>query len=112
MNPKLNGCKGECTMNLEITEKAIEWFKNELEFHDDQALRIFVRYGGEFQLKQGFSPAFTVDPLSASEIGFKDVKNDIPFFIDEKDLWYFEGNDLVIDLNDNGEIKYEVKTSK
>lgn len=30
-------------MNLEITEKAIEWFKDELEFNDDQALRfLFV----------------------------------------------------------------------
>ena len=29
-------------MNLEITEKAIEWFKDELEFNDDQALRFFV----------------------------------------------------------------------
>ncbi|UXU82755.1 hypothetical protein MUA77_07940 [Mammaliicoccus sciuri] len=99
-------------MNLEITEKAIEWFKDELEFNDDQALRFFVRYGGEFQLKQGFSPAFTVEELSSSEVGFKDAKNDIPFFIDEKDLWYFDDNDLVIDLNDNGEIKYEVKASK
>ena len=51
-------------MNLEITDKAVEWFKNELEFNEDQALRIFVRYGGEFQLKQGFSPAFTVEPLN------------------------------------------------
>lgn len=99
-------------MNLEITEKAIEWFKDELEFNDDQALRFFVRYGGEFQLKQGFSPAFTVEELSSSEVGFKDEKNDIPFFIDEKDLWYFDDNDLVIDLNDNGEIKYEVKSSR
>jgi len=54
-------------MNLEITEKAIEWFKDELEFNDDQALRFFVRYGGEFQLKQGFSPAFTVEELSSSD---------------------------------------------
>ncbi|WP_323702455.1 HesB/YadR/YfhF family protein [Mammaliicoccus sp. Dog046] len=98
-------------MNLEITDKAMNWFKNELDFTDDQALRFFVRYGGEFQLKQGFSPAFTVEPLSTSEIGFKDEKDDIPFFIDEKDLWYFEGNDLVIDLNDNDEIKYVARTS-
>ena len=99
-------------MNLEITDKAVEWFKNELEFNEDQALRIFVRYGGEFQLKQGFSPAFTVEPLNSSEVGFKDEKDNLPFFIDEKDLWYFEDNELLIDLNDNEELKYEAKTSK
>nr|WP_263313375.1 iron-sulfur cluster biosynthesis family protein [Mammaliicoccus sp. Marseille-Q6498] len=98
-------------MNLEITDKAIEWFKSELEFDNDQALRIFVRYGGEFQLKQGFSPAFNVEPLSDSEIGFKDEKDGIPFFIDEKDLWYFDGNDLKIDLNEDSEIIYEAKDS-
>ncbi|GGI42026.1 HesB/YadR/YfhF family protein [Mammaliicoccus stepanovicii] len=99
-------------MNLEITDKAIEWFKRELEFNDDQALRIIVRYGGEFQLKQGFSPAFTVDSLDSSEVGFKDEKDNITFFIDEKDLWYFKDNDLLIDLNEHDEIKYVAKAAK
>lgn len=99
-------------MKLNITDKAINWFKSELDFEKDQALRIFVRYGGEFQLKQGFSPAFNVESLEDAEVGFKDEKDGILYFIDEKDLWYFQDNDLVIDVDDNNEIKYSASTSE
>lgn len=50
-------------MQIELTDAAVTWFKNELELpENNKVLVFFVRYGGEFQLKQGFSPAFTVEP--------------------------------------------------
>ena len=46
-------------MNIKLTQKAVEWFKNELDLPiSNKVLQFYVKYGGEFQLKQGFSPAF------------------------------------------------------
>lgn len=42
-------------MQIELTDAAVTWFKNELELpENNKVLVFFVRYGGEFQLKQGF----------------------------------------------------------
>ena len=49
-------------MKIKLTDEAVEWFKNELDLpEENKVLQFYVRYGGEFQLKQGFSPAFRVE---------------------------------------------------
>ncbi|MDU1488757.1 MAG: hypothetical protein E6889_01775 [Staphylococcus epidermidis] len=56
-------------MNIKLTQKAVEWFKNELDLPiSNKVLQFYVKYGGEFQLKQGFSPAFTVENKDAIEM--------------------------------------------
>ncbi len=35
---------------------------------NNKVLVFFVRYGGELQLEQGFSPAFTVEPKEDVDI--------------------------------------------
>ena len=47
-------------------------------------------YGGEFQLKQGFSPAFRVELSNDVEIGYHENYNDLIVVVSEDDLWYFE----------------------
>ena len=50
-------------MKIKLTDQAVEWFKDELDLpENNKVLQFYVRYGGEFQLKQGFSPAFRVEP--------------------------------------------------
>lgn len=48
-----------------------------------------MRYGGEFQLKQGFSPAFQ-ELSNDVEIGYHENYNDLIVVVSEDDLWYFE----------------------
>ncbi|SCT41416.1 HesB/YadR/YfhF family protein [Staphylococcus caeli] len=98
-------------MKIELSDKAVSWFKKELELpEDDKVLQFFVRYGGEFQLKQGFSPAFSVDKKADIEIGYENHFDGLDVVIAEKDLWYFEDSDLFIDVNDGiDEISYTAK---
>lgn len=98
-------------MNIELSDEAVKWFKEELELTEEgKVLLFYVRYGGEFQLKQGFSPAFTVDKREDIEIGFENEFNGLNIAIAEKDLWYFEDNHLYIDVNDSiDEIAYSTK---
>ncbi|NWK83787.1 hypothetical protein HYE69_03075 [Staphylococcus sp. GSSP0090] len=98
-------------MEIELSNNAVSWFKEELELpEDDKVLQFFVRYGGEFQLKQGFSPAFSVDKKEDVEIGYENNYDGLDVVIAEKDLWYFEDHNLFIDVNDGlDEISYATK---
>lgn len=96
-------------MNFKLTDNAIKWFKDEFELpQEDKAIKFFVRYGGEKQLKQGFSPAFNIDDKTdqAVEIGFEQDFDGVDVIIAEKDLWYFDGEELTIDVDDRDEITY------
>ena len=99
-------------MEIELSNNAVSWFKEELELPEgDKVLQFFVRYGGEFQLKQGFSPAFSVDKKEDVEIGYENnTAGHDAEIIAEKDLWYFEDHNLFIDVNDGiDEISYATK---
>ncbi|MDK9842149.1 hypothetical protein CD144_02545 [Staphylococcus equorum subsp. linens] len=98
-------------MEIELSNNAVSWFKEELELPEgDKVLQFFVRYGGEFQLKQGFSPAFSVDKKDEVEIGYENNYEGLDVVIAEKDLWYFKDDNLFIDINDSvDEISYITK---
>ncbi|MCG7332124.1 hypothetical protein MHK72_04870 [Salinicoccus roseus] len=84
---------------LEVTDRALDWMKEELDPEEGQGVNIYVRYGGETQLKQGFSPALTVERLPSDSKVFD--YDGIQVFIKESDLWYFEDAELVIDSEDD-----------
>ena len=70
-------------------------------------LQFYVRYGGEFQLKQGFSPAFNVEQREDIEIGFEKSYNGLNVVVAEKDLWYFQDDEIKVDVvNHEDEISY------
>ena len=98
-------------MEIELSNNAVSWFKEELELPEgDKVLQFFVRYGGEFQLKQGFSPAFSVDKKEDVEIGYENHYDGLDVVNNKKDLWYFEDHNLFIDVNDGiDEISYATK---
>ena len=98
-------------MEIELSNNAVSWFKEELELPEgDKVLQFFVRYGGEFQLKQGFSPALKKKKKEDVEIGYENHYDGLDVVIAEKDLWYFEDHNLFIDVNDGiDEISYATK---
>ncbi|CAC6641488.1 iron-sulfur cluster biosynthesis protein [Staphylococcus aureus] len=97
-------------MQIELTDAAVTWFKNELELpENNKVLVFFVRYGGEFQLKQGFSPAFTVEPKE-DVVGYEQQYDDLNVVVAEKDLWYFEDDHIIVNVVDHeDEISYSTK---
>ncbi|MBI5975927.1 HesB/YadR/YfhF family protein [Staphylococcus canis] len=97
-------------MKIELTDNAVKWFKEELDLPEDgKVLQFYVRYGGEFQLKQGFSPAFNVEfEKDIDEIGYVEDYNGLKLVVAEKDVWYYEDHTLQIDVNDD-EIMYQAE---
>ena len=71
-------------MKIKLTDEAVEWFKNELDLpEENKVLQFYVRYGGEFQLKQGFSPAFRVELSNDVEIRYHENYNDLIVVVSE-----------------------------
>jgi uncharacterized protein YneR len=85
-------------MKLTIDEKAANWYIDELHLKQGEYVRFFVRYGGFGTVQSGFSLGVLKD--TPDEIGTITESNNIHFFVENKDLWYFDGHNLTIKFNE------------
>ncbi|MFJ3389519.1 MULTISPECIES: HesB/YadR/YfhF family protein [unclassified Lysinibacillus] len=95
-------------MNIVLTDEALQWFKQEMEIESGDTIRFYARYGGSSPFHEGFSLGMTrEEPFN---IGVKKVIDDVTYYIDEKDLWFFNNHSLYVDVDvTNDELKYEYK---
>ncbi|PRO66284.1 HesB/YadR/YfhF family protein [Alkalicoccus urumqiensis] len=94
-------------MKLTITEEAASWFKDQVELDEGDTIKFYAKYGGSSPIQSGFSLAFT--PFETPDNpGVKTETSGITFFVEETDMWYFDGHDLTIRYNeDKEEIDYD-----
>lgn len=93
-------------MKITVTEKAMQWFLTEMEASSGESIQFYARYGGSSKLHEGFTLGLT--KAQPDEVGAELKQQGIHFFIEERDLWYFDGHDLVVDLNEQrNEIEFE-----
>ncbi|GAB0167791.1 HesB/YadR/YfhF family protein [Lysinibacillus sp. CTST325] len=95
-------------MNIVLTDEALQWFKQEMEVESRDTIRFYARYGGSSPFHEGFSLGMTrEEPIN---IGVKTIIEDVTYYIDEKDLWFFNDHSLYVDVDvTNDELKYEYK---
>ncbi|MFJ7839006.1 hypothetical protein FC756_15545 [Lysinibacillus mangiferihumi] len=95
-------------MNIALTAQALQWFKNEMEVEKGDSIRFYARYGGSSPFHEGFSLGMTrEEPI---EIGVQTVVDDVTYYIDEKDLWFFNDYNLHVDVDEQlHELKYDYK---
>lgn len=84
-------------MNIKISREAAKWYKDELDLISGAHLRFFVRYGGH-SIQSGFSLGITPEP--PTQLGTSTKVNGVTFFVEENDLWFFDGHDLIITYNE------------
>ncbi|WP_316571307.1 HesB/YadR/YfhF family protein [Neobacillus sp. YIM B06451] len=85
-------------MKLNVSSKAAKWYKDEFGASDGTPIRFFVRYGGFNQLQKGFSLGVISDePMDAA---VTTESGGLLFYIEEKDLWYFDGKDVEVELDE------------
>lgn len=85
-------------MEIKISEDAFKWFQEEMEVAAGESVRFFVRYGGA-GLQPGFSIGVTKD--QPNEAAAEVEKDQVNYFIEQTDLWYFDGHDLTVSVNDD-----------
>lgn len=98
-------------MEIYITDEAAKWFEDELFLQKGDSIRFFVKYGGSTPVQEGFSLGMSKE--QPSEPIVKKVHNDILYYVEEKDLWYFDQHDLHVGYDkDIDEPVYEYKKSE
>ncbi|WP_077213008.1 HesB/YadR/YfhF family protein [Bacillus dakarensis] len=92
-------------MKIKISEKASAWYKEEMYVTEGDHIRFFARYGGFSTVHPGYSLGMSKD--EPFDLGIETIIDGVHFFIEEKDLWYFDGHDLLVDVNPKiGEPEY------
>ncbi len=86
-------------MKLTIDNKATDWYINELQLKKGDKVQFFVRYGGCSNVQKGFS--LGVVKQNPEEVGSSVESKGITFFVENRDLWYFDDHDLHVDLDEN-----------
>lgn len=95
-------------MQINISDDAFNWFKEEMEVTAGEAVRFFVRYGGSSKLQPGFSLGVTKD--QPNEAAVQVQQDHVTYFIEQSDVWYFDGHNLQVSVNDNlKELDYSYK---
>lgn len=85
-------------MKITITEKAQQWYENELGVGKGRGVRFLGKVYGNTAVHEGFSIAIDVDePMNPAAIT---VLNDIPYFIEAADEWFFGGYELEVGFDE------------
>lgn len=84
-------------MKIHVSHEAAEWYKDELYLKKGDFVRFFARYGGVSTFQQGFSLGLSTD--KPEDVGVSEEIDGVTFFIEDKDMWYFDDKDLFIDFN-------------
>lgn len=84
-------------MNIHISNEAAKWYESEMNLKQGNYVRFFARYGGCSNVQSGFSLGVSnEEPFS---VGVETIHNGITYYIEEKDLWYFDDHDLIVQYN-------------
>lgn len=93
-------------MNIKVTEEALHWFKEEMEVSAGDTIRFYARYGGASPFHEGFSLGMNRE--EPHDVGVKETIDDVHFYIEKADLWFFNDHDLLVDVNiQTEELKYD-----
>lgn len=91
-------------MEIKITNEAVNWYKKELYLAKGDGVKFFGKVYGV----NGFSIAIGKMPPSRPEV--QTVVDEITFYVEKSDAWFFEGSNLVITYDEEmQEPKYELK---
>ena len=92
-------------MEIKLSKEAMQWFRQEMEVESGDYIRFYARYGGSSPFHEGFSLGMTRE--QPHEIGVETVIDDIHFFIEKSDEWFFNEHHLLVDVNaTNDELSY------
>ncbi|WP_153732467.1 HesB/YadR/YfhF family protein [Sporosarcina obsidiansis] len=84
-------------MNINVSENAVHWFKHEMDATSGDYVRFFARYGGSSPLHDGFSLGITKE--NPDEIAIETVIDGIHYYVEERDLWFFDKHNLHVDTD-------------
>lgn len=99
-------------MDIVISKTALQWFKDEVELKTGDKVKFYPKIYGNSPVQEGFSLGFTVDNYPIEIITAYEAEGML-FYIEERDLWFFNGHDLHVNYNEQtDEVEYSYSKSK
>ncbi|XZF76677.1 HesB/YadR/YfhF family protein [Bacillus sp. AL-1R] len=92
-------------MKITISEDALKWFQDEMNVKEGDTIRFFARYGGNSTINKGYSLGVTKE--QPVDIGESITIDNVVYFINETDLWYFKDYNLSVIVNENNELHFD-----
>ncbi|PGZ93175.1 MULTISPECIES: HesB/YadR/YfhF family protein [unclassified Bacillus (in: firmicutes)] len=92
-------------MKIKISEDALKWFQDEMNVKEGDTIRFFARYGGNSTIHKGYSLGVTKE--QPVDIGESITVDNVVYFINETDLWYFKDYNLSVIVNENNELHFD-----
>lgn len=93
-------------MKIIVSDEAYNWFKREMEIEKGDTIRFYVRYGGSSPFHEGFSLGMNRE--EPHEIGVELEHDNVLFYIEKDDEWFFNEHDLHVHVNEQAdELAYE-----
>lgn len=86
-------------MKITITDKAINWFEDEMALTTGDAVRFFGKTYGKTEVHEGFSVGMSVEQPDNEVLGQTEV-NGITYYAGAEDDWFFSRYDLVVDYDE------------
>ncbi|MCL6442519.1 MAG: HesB/YadR/YfhF family protein [Alicyclobacillus sp.] len=81
-------------MKITLAPGTVAWFRREMNLLQGDAVRFFVKYGGDSKIHPGFSLGLMVKPQI--NVAASTEVDGISFFVREEDLWFFDWADLLV----------------
>lgn len=85
-------------MKIEATPEVLKWFHNELSISSGMGIRFFGKVYGSTNVHDGFSVGMSVD--QPENPVYKVVLDELLFFIEDSDAWFFQNYKLLIDYDE------------
>ncbi|PKE19768.1 HesB/YadR/YfhF family protein [Macrococcoides caseolyticum] len=96
-------------MNIYITDKANQWFKEEVGLESGDKVRFYSKIYGSSKVQENYSLAFTIDADDDKAVATI-TEDGITYYVNEPDLWFFDGHDLYIEYDEQlEEVAYDYK---
>ncbi|MCT4783079.1 MULTISPECIES: HesB/YadR/YfhF family protein [Exiguobacterium] len=83
-------------MKINVTEEALQFFKDEMEVKSGETVRLFAKYGGSTDLTHGFSVGVITEDIDNAAV--ETEADGIRFVVAEQDEWLFQGQDVNVEI--------------
>lgn len=93
-------------MKISISNSALTWFRDEVGVNKGEMIKFYSQIYGTSPVQEGYALAFTKDNTPI-HIAASTETEGIRFYVEETDIWFFNGHDLYVDYNEKkDEIEY------
>jgi uncharacterized protein YneR len=88
---------GGIGVEIVIKDRAMDWFKQEMEVEIGDSIRFYARYGGSSPFHEAFSLGMNRE--QPHQVGLSTEIDGILFYIEQDDLWFFNDHSLIVSVD-------------